>query len=667
MFKNLLKTGVILSVLMSVLTVAQHKDIVLSKYDVGKVTMGEFEKEYAKSVGGVEKAKKDSLSQYKDFLKLYTDYKLKLRNAWVRGYDKDPELNKEYNDYLKQIGESYIIEKKIVEPALKKMYDRSKEEIRVSHILIRTDNKPAKAAEALALSLIKRLKKGESFDSLCKKYSEHTFTKNDGGDLYYITAGQILTPIEDAMYATKVGEVYPKPVKTSYGYHIIKVTDRRPREYKIKASHILIKIKKVNGKLDTAAAKARADSIYWKLLDGADFAEMAKKYSDDKGSAVKGGNLGYFERRMMIKPFDETAFNMKKGEISKPVETKFGFHIIKVTDIVPLPPFDKMKDKLKKRYEQTRYKSDYKVYVDSIKQEFDFFENDSLLKSIAAKAKDYKFEKGVKEKDGIKNNLDKTVFKVNDIPSTLDTVIGFGLGEKELQGKKLTFENLRKAAEKLAEKFLFEAKAQELAKTDSAFKALMNEYRNGLLVFKIQQEDIWDKMKIDSTQLKKMYEKEKSKLVTPNEVEFDQIYSRNDSLIINVYKELLNGKRTFDEIADSISNAVKKNPKSALKFRPNIKLKAETNPLTEAAFGLDKPGDFSSPVGVGKIWGIVKLLKKSPSRVKTYKEALPELMSEYQDKETKRLRDEMNKNLENIYHVKFYYDELQKAYKPNED
>ena len=667
MVKNLFKIGFVLSFIFVSSGIAQHKDIVLSKYDVGKVTMGEFEKEYAKSVGSVEKAKKDSINKYKDFLKLYTDYKLKLRNAWVRGYDTDPELNKEYNDYLKQIGESYIVEKKIVEPALKKMYDRSKEEIRVSHILIRTDNKPEKAAEALALSLIKRLKKGESFDSLCKKYSEHTFTKNDGGDLYYITAGQILVPIEDAMYATKVGEVYPKPVKTSYGYHIIKVTDRRPRKYKIKASHILIKIKKVNGKLDTAAAKAKADSIYQKLMNGADFAEMAKKYSDDKGSAVKGGNLGYFERRMMIKPFDETAFNLKKGEISKPVETKFGFHIIKVTDIAPLPSFDKMKEKLKKRYEETRYKSDYKMYVDSMKKEFDFFENDSLLKVIGAKAKDYKFENGVKEKSIIKENLNKPIFRVNNVYGTLDTVVSFGISDNELKGKKLTFKNLQKAAEKVAEKYLFAAKAEELVNTDSTFKALMNEYKNGLLVFKIQQEDIWDKLKIDSTQLKKMYEEEKSKLVTPNEVEFDQIYSRDDTLITKVYKELIDGTRTFDEIADSVFKAMRLNPKGALKFRPNIKLKAETNPLTEAAFGLEKPGDFSSPIGVGKIWGIVKLLKKSPSRVKTYKEALPELMSEYQDKETTRLRNEMNENLENIYHVKYYYDELQKAYKPNED
>ncbi len=667
MVKVLFKIGFILSLLFVSSGFAQHKDIVLSKYDVGKVTMGEFEKEYAKSVGGIEKAKKDSIKNYRDFLKLYTDYKLKLRNAWVRGYDKDPELSKEYNDYLKQIGESYIVEKKIVEPALKKMYERSKEEIRISHILIRTDNKPERAAEALALSLIKRLKKGESFDSLCKKYSEHTFTKNDGGDLYYITAGQILVPIEDAMYATKVGEVYPKPVKTSYGFHIIKVTDRKPRKYKIKASHILIKIKKVNGKLDTAAAKAKADSIYQKLMAGADFAEMAKKYSDDKGSAVKGGNLGYFERRMMIKPFDEVAFNLKKGEISKPVETKFGFHIIKVTDIVPLPPFDKMKDKLLKRYEQTRKKSDYEKYVKEMKNKFHFFENDSLLKVIGAKAKDYKFEEDVKEKAIIKDNLNKSVFRIDNVSAVLDTVINYGLSNEEFKGKNLTFKNLQKAAEKVAEKFLFSKEAEMLAQSDSAFKALMNEYKNGLLVFKIQQEDIWDKLKIDSTQLKKMYEEEKSKLVTPNEVEFDQIYSRVDTLITKIYKELINGTRTYDEIADSVSKEMNHNPKSPLKFRPNIKLKAETNAITEAAFGLEKPGDFSAPIGVGKMWGIVKLLKKSPSRVKTYKEALPELMSQYQDKETKRLRDEMNKNLENIYHVKFYYDELQKAYKPNED
>jgi peptidyl-prolyl cis-trans isomerase SurA len=640
----------------------KHSDIVLSKYDTGKVKMGEFEKEYAKSAGSVEKAKQDSISKYKDFLKLYTDYKLKLRNAWVRGYDEDPELQKEYKDYLKQIGESYITEKKIVEPALKKMYERNKEEVRVAHILIRTDNKPEKAAENLAISLIKRLQKGESFDSLARKYSEHSFTKNDGGDLYYITAGQILTPIEDAMYATPVGKVYPKPVKTSYGYHIIKVTDRRPIKYKIRASHILIKIKKVNGKLDTASAKARADSVYQKLKAGEDFAKLAKEYSDDKGSAVKGGDLGFFQRRMMVKPFDEAAFNLKKGEFSKPVETKFGFHIIKVTDIEPLPPFDKMKEKLDKKYRQTRYKSDYDAYVKQMKTDFGFYENNNLLKKLSDKTKDLEFKMSVLEKPEVKNLKDSVVIKVKDNVANVDTVIKFVVNNNQMKSEKMTFENLRKAAEKLGENMLFGLKAEQLVNTDSTFKALMDEYRNGLLIFKIQQEDIWDKMNVDSTKLKKMYEEEKSKLVTSNMVEFDQIYSRVDTAITNLYRELVNGA-SFDELADSIANL----KKSDLHVRLNIKDKAEMNKITSAVFALPNPSDYTSPIGIGKIWVIAKLDKKSPSRQKSYKEALPELMSEYQDIESKRLKDEMEKRLENIYHVKFYYDELQKAYKPDQD
>jgi peptidyl-prolyl cis-trans isomerase SurA len=640
----------------------KHSDIVLSKYDTGKVKMGEFENEYAKSAGSVEKAKKDSINKYKDFLKLYTDYKLKLRNAWVRGYDKDPELQKEYKDYLKQIGESYITEKKIVEPALKKMYDRNKEEVRVAHILIRTDNKPEKAAENLAISLIKRLQKGESFDSLARKYSEHSFTKNDGGDLYYITAGQILTPIEDAMYATPVGKVYPKPVKTSYGYHIIKVTDRRPIKYKIRASHILIKIKKVNGKLDTASAKARADSVYQKLKAGEDFAKLAKEYSDDKGSAVKGGDLGFFQRRMMVKPFDEAAFNLKKGEFSKPVETKFGFHIIKVTDIEPLPPFDKMKEKLDKKYRQTRYKSDYDAYVKQMKTDFGFYENNNLLKKLSDKTKDLEFKMSVLEKPEVKSVKDSVVIKVKDNVANIDTVIKFVVNNNQMKSEKMTFENLRKAAEKLGENMLFGLKAEQLVNTDSTFKALMDEYRNGLLIFKIQQEDIWDKMNVDSTKLKQMYEEEKSKLVTPNMVEFDQIYSRVDTAITNLYRKLVNGA-SFDELADSIANL----KKSDLHVRLNIKDKAEMNKITSAVFALPNPSDYTSPIGIGKIWVIAKLVKKSPSRQKSYKEALPELMSKYQDMESTRLKDEMEKRLENIYHVKFYYDELQKAYKPYQE
>jgi peptidyl-prolyl cis-trans isomerase SurA len=652
-----------LAILLGGCSAVNHSDIVLSKYDVGKVKMGEFEKKYAESVGGVEKAKQDSIDNYKKYLKLYTDYKLKLRNAKIRGYEEDPKIQKEYNDYFKEIGESYIIEKKLVEPKLDTLYNRGKYEIRLSHILIRTDKRGDKEAKALALSLIERLKKGEDFAELAKEYSEHKYTKNDGGDLYYITVNQILPEIEDAMYKTPVGEVYPEPVKTAYGYHILKVTDKEPVKYKVRASHILIKYIKKDGKIDTAATKAKAEEIYQKLMNGENFAKLAKEYSDDKGNAERGGDLGYFQRRQMVKPFDETVFKMQPGEISKPVQTRFGFHIIKLTEVEPYPEFAKIKNKLKEKYMKTRFKKDLRAFVDSLKKKYGFKIDTETLNKIANAAKDVKFVREIVRTPFYETYKDSIIFTIDDSKATLDTLIRFGINDEETKGKKVEYSRLKQLADKLGDKYAFYAESENLLKTDSVFANLMNEYKNGLLIFKLQQEDVWDKIKIDTNAVRKIYEENLDNCKTENTVIFDMIYSKNDSLIAAVYKDLVHGKVTYQALADSIKNGKIKD----LRIKEKSERKIANNPVAQAAWSVKKAGGFASPVEAGGVWGIPRLVEKLPSRQKTFEECFAEMVGKYQDMETKRLTEELNKRLEDIYNVEYYYDELEKAYKPDKN
>ncbi len=642
----------------------KHSEIVLAKYDVGDVKMGEFEKKYAESVGGIEKAKKDSIENYKKYLKLYTDYKLKLRNAKIRGYENDPAISKEYDDYFKEIGESYIIEKKLVEPKLDTLYNRGKYEIRISHILIRPDKRGDQKARALADSLIKELRNGADFAELARKFSEHNYSRKEGGDLYYITVNQILPEIEDIMYATPVGEVYPKPVKTAYGYHIIKITDKKPVKYKIRASHILIKyIKGENGKIDTAATLAKAEEVYRKIMNGEDFAKLAKEYSDDKGNKERGGDLGYFQRRQMVKPFDETVFNMKLGEISKPVQTRFGFHIIKLTEVKPYPEFDTIKKKLKDKYMKTRYKADLKKFVEQLKKKYNYKFDAKMLSEIASKAKDVKFVREIYGTPFFETYKDSIIFTLDNSKATLDTLIRFGVSSDETKGKTVDYARMKQLADKLSEKFAFYLEAKNLMKTDSVFAGLMNEYKNGLLIFKLQQEDVWDKIKIDTNAVRKLYEENKADCMTDDEVLFDMIYSKNDSLIAVIYKDLALGKTTYGAIADSVRNGGMKEVKIQEKSRRRVR----NNPVAQAVWALKNVGDYTSPTEAGGVWGIARLVEKFPSRIKTFNECFPEMVGKYQDLQTKRLTEELNKRLEEIYNVEFYYDELEKAYKPEQD
>ncbi|MGE5438514.1 MAG: peptidylprolyl isomerase, partial [Bacteroidota bacterium] len=235
----------------------EHSKLVLAEYGNEKVTLGEFENVYLKNGSTMETAQRDSLSKLKNFLDLYVNFKMKLSDATQRGFDKDPALQSELKDYKERIGSSYLVEKEMTAPAIKSLYDKRKYELRVSHLMVRPDTIPDAKAKEIAQSLLDRIKKGESFETLVKQYSSDVYSKNNGGDIYYITAGTVLPEFEDAAYATEVGKVYPELVKTRYGYHILKVTEKRERIPSIRASHILISFRSDSGKVDTAAALAK--------------------------------------------------------------------------------------------------------------------------------------------------------------------------------------------------------------------------------------------------------------------------------------------------------------------------------------------------------------------------------------------------------------------------
>ena len=230
-----------------------------------EISLDEFEHAYAKNLGGWDIAAKQDISDYKKFLDLYVNFRMKLRDAKVRGYDKDPELMNELMDYQEQVGVSYILEKWIIEPGVRQLYDRRTEEFRVSHIMIRPDTLGDEGAMNRAQAILDSIKNGASFEVMAEKYSDDKFSAVNGGDIYFITAGLLPYEFEDPMYTLNAGEVYGEVVKTRFGYHLIKVTIRQHRYPKIKASHILIGFHNTDGQIDTMAAKNRADSVYAQL------------------------------------------------------------------------------------------------------------------------------------------------------------------------------------------------------------------------------------------------------------------------------------------------------------------------------------------------------------------------------------------------------------------
>lgn len=629
---------------------------IVAKYGDSQITLKDFEKAYAKNVGSWQKASEDSLTNYKNFLDLYVKFKMKLRDAEVRGYPQDRSLLEELEDYQKKVGVSYITEKKIIEPGLKQLYERRKEELRVSHIMIRPDSTGEEAAKMLAQSILDSIKNGASFGEMALRHSADRFSAVTDGDIYYVTAGLLPVEFEDAMYATPENGVYPELVHTSFGYHIVKVTKRQPRIPKIRASHILIGYFDKDNRPDSLNAKLTADSVYAMLKAGGNFEDLVVKYSTDTGTKTKGGDLGYFTRRQMVKEFDERVFNMEVGEISEPVQTNFGYHIIKLTDKMEYPSFDEDKDELKTLYQKQRYQIDYRAMIDTLRKRYNYKLNDDVVNLIIEKSDSARFGMEYKNLDEIKDNV---LFTYNNNNISAGYFIKKANETSSFSGKAIFVKDeLMKAIDKISEDLLLEQAAMDLPKEDPEFAELMDDYKNGIFIFKLQEDEVWNKVKYDSSAVYNYWQENKAKYTWPDRISFSEIFSGKDSLIKNYYSMLQAGA-DFDSLASLYTERPNKKKEKGfynLQDVNNSEFSKEANKIQSA-------GQIAEPVPFMGGYSIFKLNEREPARVKTFEEAKAEVSSDYQEMQSKKLEQDYLSSLQNRYKPVLYYEALNDAFK----
>lgn len=631
-------------------------DVVVAEFKGGKITFNEVYKAYQKNVVSKTNNLKDSLENFKNFFKLYVNYRLKLEDAKKKNYHKDITLQKEFLDYRNQVAETYLLDRKLVKPGVEKLYEQRKYELRVSHIMLRPDTSGEEKTRERAEKILQMAKGGESFAKLAAVNSVDIYSKNNGGDIYYITAGLIDPIFEEACYNTKVGEIHNKVVRTRYGFHIIKVTDKIPRIPLIRAAHILIQEPYADQLPKDSITDAKKLAI--KLLDsiknhGADFAELARRYSNDPGSSPYGGDLGYFERRTMVPAFDSAAFALEVNQVSDIIVTPYGYHIIKCLDKKPLPSFDEDYENLKTVYRRTRYDVDYSNFINELKKKYVYTSNENILDSLAlitdtlTASKVLEYKAGEKYYNQILYAYDKKKVKVKDFLEAINE-------SNDFSNKLLNKTNLSNAFKKLSERELILREAEDLEKTDAEFAYLMDEYRNGILVFKIQEEEIWSKVKPDSANLAAYWEKNKENYKWEKDrVHFAEILTKKDSATIYSYYNMLLKGENFDSIAAKYTE------------RPGFQAKAgdhgfvdvDKNPLSEQAATL-KEGEFSKPFKHVGGWSIVKLIKYDPARLKTFEEAKPEVIAAYQEETTKKLEKDYENYLMNEFKPTYNYDKL---------
>ena len=371
---------------------AQSKDVtVFIDFGDEQVTKAEFKRVYQKNNSG-EIISKSTVDEYLD---LYINFKLKVKEAVSLGMDKDKAFIKELSGYRKQLAQPYLTADGIMEELKQEAYQRLKEDIKASHILIKLDQdaspEDTAAAYKRAVRVKKNLENGQDFELMAKQYSDDPSAKTNGGDLGYFTSFYMVYPFESAAYNTKKGEI-SDIVRTQFGYHVLKVTDRRPAVENIKVAHILISSDKELSKTNYPEGKIK--EIYAKIEQGENFEDLAAQFSDDTRSASEGGELPMFGVGRMVPEFEQAAFSLQKeGDISEPFQTQYGWHIVKRKQFAPIGDYETIQAELTQKI-----KKDSRANLSQ----------SAVIKKIKAQ---YGFKENLKERDDFYKVVDSTFFK----------------------------------------------------------------------------------------------------------------------------------------------------------------------------------------------------------------------------------------------------------------
>lgn len=609
----------------SIYSWAQDNSPVLMNVAGKSVTKAEFENIYHKNS---PKDKVQDENSLKEYLELFINFKLKVKEAEDLGLDTTAAFKNELEGYRKQLAQPYLTDTEANERLIKEAYDRLKREIRAAHILIKCDQnalpKDTLAAYNKAIDLRKRILKGEAFDKLAKQYSDDPSAKDNGGDLGYFTGLQMVYPFETACYNTKVGEV-STPVRTRFGYHIIKVSDSRESQGQVQVAHIMVKMPKPATKEDSANVKAKINEIYSKVKSGENFAELAAQFSDDKGSSRKGGELPYFGPGKMVFEFEQASFSLKnKGDYSEPVLTAFGWHIIKLIDRKPIATYDELKAELKNKIAKDSRSSKSKEsliarvkkqngYTENLKARDEFY---NVVDSSFFSGK-WTIEKASK--------LNKELISIGTQKYTQSDFAKFIEKNQSKTDKTPTQSLVNNLFRQYSDQIVVAYEELLLPNKYLDYKLLLNEYRDGILLFELTDRKVWSAAVKDTLGLNAFYEKNKNNYLWDDRVEA-RIYKCKDKVIADKAKKMIgNKKKNYSN--DDLLKELNKDSQLNIQIEAAKYLKGENDLIDKMDWAPGTMKELTQDNQVILIY-IDKLLKKE---TKTLSEAKGLVTSDYQN------------------------------------
>jgi len=523
----------------------EKEDPILLTVAGEEIKLSEFEAVYKKNN---PESNQKALEEY---LELYIKFRLKVKDAEAQGRDTSKQFKRELAGYRTQLAQPYLSDNQVTEELVKQAYERMQVELNASHIMVKltptASPKDTLAAFNKIMDIRKRIEKGEDFSKLARELSEDPSAKDNDGNLGYFSVLYMVYSFENVAYGLKVAEV-SQPVRTPFGYHLVKLEDKRSNQGEITVAHIMTRIPKNANEGELEASRMKITEIYEKLEGGESFEVLAKEFSEDKTSGNKGGLLPPFSAGKMVISFEKAAFALENdGDYSKPVQTEFGFHIVKRISLKPVGSFEEMEPVLKQRIARDqRSKLSKSSFIKRVKEEYGFKEDIKGKQSFYNVVDDsfltgsWTVEKAA-TLNGTLFTLGDTVISIKDFAANIEQ----RQPKSDKVDKRTYLDNLYNQYVELVcttyEDYRLEKKYLE-------FRLLMREYHDGILLFDLTDEKVWSKAVKDTVGLEAFYEAHKAEYMWDDRLHAI-VYSCQDESTAASVRKLIKSKKK-----DGLSN-----------------------------------------------------------------------------------------------------------------
>ncbi|MEJ6681389.1 MAG: peptidylprolyl isomerase [Flavobacteriales bacterium] len=612
------------------------------------ITLGDFEYIFRKN-NNEEITTQAALDEY---IELFVNYKLKVKAAKDAKLDTNKAFIAELKGYRKQLARPYLTDSDLLNKLTKQAYDRKQTEVKAKHILVQVVLDAEPADTLIAWNKINTLRDrvtsgGEDFETVAKgsEGSEDPSVKDNGGDLGFFSAFQMVYPFEEAAYNTEPGNI-SQILRTRYGYHILKVEETRPARGKVLVAHIMTKAGNQSHEATKKRAEEKINEIYQKYVNGEEFGELSRKYSEDATTSKQGGKLPWFGTRKMVKSFEDVAFNLKdSGSVSLPFQTEYGWHIIQKLDEKVIGDFDQLKAEIKTKVSKdSRAEKTKKSFLNKLKKEYAICTKEKSLKHIYQSVDSSFFTNNWEMKKPKK--LKKRVLTIEDKKFTLADFNTYMTIKKRRANTDVAEIFIKSTYSDWVDDELLAHEDSKLEMKHKPFRQLMQEYRDGILLFELTDELVWSKAIKDTTGLEQFYQSNKANYTWPDRFDVTA-YSTNSASISTEIIRLLSNQVEKDSILAIIndSSELNANYESGI-FSVDEKAYLENIDATE--------DEITVVESEGKFY-VINLIQFIPSKEKELKEAKGIITSDFQGHLEKRWIDELRSTYNYTVHKNVLY------------